>query len=142
MGSKTSASPKKTIAAAAKQPAPAPKAKGKAPPAKANGAAAKASADDDDDDEDEEEGGEDGQRVSRAHRGLLDRRAGLRERIADEPGLPEAAPTVVPVETPRLSSYEYGCAVAEKSEEPIGIRNQLMPMPWPGLRSRPSCLAG
>src|SRR5579883_377415 len=48
---------------------------------------------------------------------------------------PEPAPTVVPVETPRLSSYEYGCAVAEKSDEPIGTRTQLMPMPWLGLNS-------
>jgi len=34
-----------------------------------------------------------------------------------------------------LSSYEYGFAVAEKSDAPIGIRTQLMPMPRPGLNS-------
>ena len=55
MGSKKSDSPKKTIAAAAKQPAATKAAKGKAPPAKANGAsAAKAAPRDEDDDEDED----------------------------------------------------------------------------------------
>jgi RNA polymerase primary sigma factor len=55
VGSKKSDSPKKTIAAAAKQPA-ALKIKGKAPPAKSNGAsAAKAAARDEDDDEDDDD---------------------------------------------------------------------------------------
>jgi RNA polymerase primary sigma factor len=53
VGSKKSDSPKKTIAAAAKQPA-APKTKGKAPPAKGNGASAAKAAPRDEDDEDEE----------------------------------------------------------------------------------------
>src|SRR5262249_40522190 len=53
VGSKKSDSPKKTIAAAAKQPA-APKTKGKAPPAKSNGASAAKAAPRDEDDEDEE----------------------------------------------------------------------------------------
>jgi RNA polymerase primary sigma factor len=54
VGSKKSDSPKKTIAAAAKQPA-APKVKGKAPPAKPNGASAAKAAPRDEDDDDEEE---------------------------------------------------------------------------------------
>ncbi|HXK17271.1 MAG TPA: sigma-70 family RNA polymerase sigma factor, partial [Polyangiaceae bacterium] len=57
MGSKKSDSPKKTIAAAAKQPAAPKAAKGKAPPAKANGASAARAAARDEDDEDEDEEG-------------------------------------------------------------------------------------
>src|SRR3954451_18982890 len=34
-----------------------------------------------------------------------------------------------------MSSYEYGCAVAEKSEAPIGTRTQLIPIPLVGLNS-------
>src|SRR4051812_9434100 len=48
---------------------------------------------------------------------------------------PEPTPTVVVVDTERLSSYEYGFPVAEKSEAPMGTRPQLMPMPWLGLNS-------